>query len=253
MTGNCRFAYAQARVQARFSRLPAEAEWQRLAAARTLAVFLEEARAGGLRDWIKGFSNQSDSHDLEAGVRNLFRETVAEVAGWVPTPWRESLLWVGWLPLLPLLGHLARGGGLPPWVVRDPFLRPLRVEGGGLDPGRLGRAGAGPLAPLPPDPVGVWEAEWARRRPACGRTPARHLDELVRLLREHTVAFRAAPPETAWELRKGLRALAARLFHRRLLQPVGPFLFLLLTALDLERLRAELVTRAVFASGEAAA
>lgn len=253
MTGNYRFAYAQARVQARFSRLPGEAEWQRLAAARNLAVFLEEARAGGLRDWIKGFSNQSDAHDLEAGVRNLFREAVAEVAGWVPTPWRGPVLWVGWLPLLPLLGHLASGGGLPPWVARDPFLRSLRAEGGGLDPGRLDRAGAGPLALLPPDPVREWEAEWARRRPACGRTQARHLDELACLLGAHLVAFREAPPETAWDLRKGLRALAARLFHRRLLQPVGPFIFLLLTALDLERLRAELVTRAVFAGGEVAA
>jgi hypothetical protein len=67
------FAYAQARIQARFASLPSEAEWQRVAASRSLASFLEEARTGCLRDWVKGFSGQSDVHYLEEGLRSLFR------------------------------------------------------------------------------------------------------------------------------------------------------------------------------------
>ena len=245
-----RFAYAQARVQARFARLPADEEWQRLAAARTLAAFLEEARVGALRAWIKGFSGQSNTHDLEAGVRILFRETVEEVAAWVPESWRCAVLWTRWLILLPLLAHLSRGGTVPPWVGRDPFLHRLLGDDGALDPDRLRRAGAGPLAPAPADPVMAWELEWRRRQPACKRELLRPMDDLAKLLGTHEALFRQTRPEATWGLRVELRSRLSLLFHRRLLQPAGPFIFLMLTALDLERLRAELVTRAIFAGGE---
>jgi hypothetical protein len=54
-----------------------------------------------------------------------------------------------------------------------------------------------------------------------------------------------------WELRRELRARLGLLFHRRLREPASPFIFLILTALDLERLRAELVGRALFGTAEA--
>jgi len=252
MTTQVRFAYVQARVQARFARSPTEEEWQTLAAARTLAAFLEEARAGVLRDWIKGFSGQSDTHDLEAGMRIQFRETVEEVAGWVPDPWREAVLWIRWLILLPLLDHAARGGRLPPWVGRDPFLQALRGDEDALDPERLRHAGAGALAQLSEEPTAAWRAEWLRLRPRCKPVFSRQIDELAVLLDSHAATFRAARPETAWRLRRELRTRLSLLFHRRLLQPAAPFIFLMLTALDLERLRAELVSRALFATGERA-
>jgi hypothetical protein len=246
-----RFAYVQARVQARFARFPTEEEWQRLAGARNLATFLEEARVGVLRDWIKGFSAQSDTHDLEAGVRLLFRETAEEVAEWVPAAWREAVLWTRWLTLLPLLDHVAHGGKVPPWAGRDPLLRTLQREDGALDADRLRRAGAGPLADLSADPTGSWSAEWRRRRPPCKGELLRQLDALADSLHAHLTTFRQARPDAAWSLRKELRARLSLLFHCRLLQPVGPFIFLLLTGLDLERLRAELVTRTIYATKEA--
>ena len=92
MSPNLGFAYSQARIQARFAGLPQEDEWQRLAASRTLASFLEEARTGPLRGWVKGFSGQSGVHELEAGVRSLHREMLDEVASWVPTPWKGRRL-----------------------------------------------------------------------------------------------------------------------------------------------------------------
>lgn len=245
MTTSCRFAYAQARVQARFAALPGEDAWQALAAARSLAAFLEDARTGALRDWVKGFSGQSDVHDLEAGVRVQFRETADELARWVPEPWAPALRWTRWLILLPLLDHLARGGSVPGWVRRDAGLARLLGEDGTLDTVRLGRLGAAPLVGSE-DPAGAWLAAWRARWPSCSGEALGNLGALATLLGDHLTAFREAPTRSTWELRGALTARLRHLFHRRLLQPAGVFTYLVLVALALERLRAELVTRVLF-------
>ncbi|MEA3278389.1 MAG: hypothetical protein U9Q81_24460 [Pseudomonadota bacterium] len=250
MTTSSRFAYVHARIQSRFADLPVEEEWQRLAAARTLASFLEEARAGVLREWVKGFSGQSDCHDLERGVRALYGETATDVAGWVPRGWREAVLWTRWLTLLPLLQHLDLGGEMPVWVARDDFLHTLLGADGDLDPHRLADAGAGALLAADRDLPAVWASEWRRRWPPCKPAFLSNMEALSTLIREHGETFIRARPDAAWTLRKSLRARLHLLFHRFLLQPAGPFIYLALTALDLEHLRAALVARALFAGRE---
>jgi len=252
MKTGARFAYAQARLQARLAALPAEEEWQRLAAARTLAGFLEEARNGALRDWVKPFSGQSDTHDLEVGLRALYREQVGQVAAWLPTPWRPAMTWTRWLVLLPLFDHLARGGDTPAWVARDHDLLPLLDEAGDLDRARLSAAGAGALIEAGTEPAAAWAAEWRRRWPPCNRELVRNLEAVSALIAAHLGAFRDSRPGDTWDLRRGLRDRLRPLFHRRLLQPAAPFIYLALAALDMERLRAELVSRALFPSRDVA-
>jgi hypothetical protein len=248
------FAYAQARIQARFARLPAEEEWQRLAASRTLASFLEEARSGPLRDWVKGFSGQSDAHELEAGLRSLYRETLEAVSGWVPAPWRDALSWTRWLMHLPLFAHLGAGGALPGWAARDPDLRFLLCEDGTLDRRRLAAAGVDVLMRPAQGLAAVWIAQWRGRWPRCGHEISRNLLAFTALLTGHVENFRRIPPDAAWSSRKELRERLRLRLHQRMLQPQVPFIYLALTALDLERLRAALVSRALFsAPGQAAA
>ena len=246
----CRFAYAQARIQARYSGLPTDEEWQRLSGSRSLAAFLEEARGGPLRDWVRAFSGQSDCHDLEVGLRALFREQADQVASWLPAPWREAATWTRWLVLLPLFEHLARGAPVPAWVRRDHDLAPLLDDHGQLAPERLRSSGAQVLA-RSEDPASAWLEEWHVRWPSCKREYLRNLMALEALLVGHLDAFRRSRVEAAWNLRKALGERLCRLFHRHLLQPATPFLFLVLAALEMERLRSELVTRALFATGEA--
>ena len=247
------FAYAQARIQARFACLPAEDEWQRLAASRTLASFLEEARLGSLRNWVKGFSGQSDVHDLEAGLRSLHREALEDVCGWVPAPWRDALSWTRWLVHLPLLAHLGAGGVMPAWVLRDPELCVLIGEDGALDPHRLAGAGVDALMRAEQVPAAAWIAQWRCRWPRCGRETARGLEALTALLAGHVENFRRISPEATWSLRKELRERLRLRLHQCTLQPQVPFIYLALTALHLERLRAALVSRALFsAQGEPA-
>jgi hypothetical protein len=258
MTAPCHFAYAQARVQARYAELPWEDAWQRLAAARTLGIFLEEAREGALRAWVRGFSSQSDGHDLERGVRGTWQDEVTRVATWLPQPWQPALLWLHWLPLLPLLAQAERGGTLPVWVGRDRSLQLLRRPDGTLDPAALIQAGGGALvlakseavAGSEKDWVSTWAHEWRRLWPPCSRDFLAHLDGLAALIRTHVSAFPRSG-EAAWPLRRELRERLRLSFHRLSLQPAAAFNYLALLALDLERLRAALMERALFDLGEA--
>jgi hypothetical protein len=258
MIGPCRFAYAQARVQARYAELPGEDAWQRLMAARTLGMFLEEAREGALRAWVKGFSAQSDGHDLDRGVRAIWQDEVIRVAAWLPLPWRPAVIWLRWLPLLPLLAHTGRGGPLPAWVGLDCTLRGLRRPDGTLEPEALIDAGAGALLPVSGDGTAdpaldwasAWAREWRRLWPRCDRRFLTHLDRLAALIRAHAQAFPSVG-EAAWPLRRELRERLRLGFHRLPLQPAAAFSYLALVALDLERLRAALMERALFALPEA--
>ncbi|MCU0833297.1 MAG: hypothetical protein MUC77_02495 [Chromatiaceae bacterium] len=246
MKTSCRFAYVQARVQARFAALPSAEEWQRLAASRSLAAFLEDARSGPLRPWVKALSGQSTSQDVEVGMRVAFQEAVEEVADWVPEPWREAVRWTRWLSLIGLWHHLARGEAAPDWVRQDPLLSPLLNEDGRLDPRGVQAVGVAPLLGGD-DPAAAWAEHWRALWPHCKREFLGHLDALGALLLAHLAAFYQARPESAWGLRLALCGRLRLLFHRRLLQPAGPLIYLALVALELERLRAELVTRALFA------
>ena len=205
-----------------------------------------------MRDWIKPFSGQSDCHDIDVGLRALHRELAEELAEWMPRPWRAATRWTRWLALLPLFEHLARGLDMPAWTARDHDLSGLLDEQGRFDPRRLERHGAAGLLAPGADPGVVWLVQWSQLWPPCRRDYLRTLQSLRELLAAHLETFRRARPEDAWGLRRSLRERLRLRFHQQLLQPASPFVYLALTALDLERLRAELTTRALFATLEAA-
>ncbi len=249
------FAYAQARIQARYAALPAEAEWQRLAGSRSLGAYLEDARVGPLRPWVKGFSALSGAHDVERGLRALAWEQVHEVAAWVPRAWRPAVQWVAWLPFLGVFEQLARARPLPPWAIpwaiQDQRLRALLESGDVPSPKALRQQGLAELA-APGDAEQVasrWAHEWQGRWPASRRGNTAPLEVFSRELGAHLAAFRNASPDSAWGLRRQLRDHLRLRFHQRLLQPLTVFLYLALVLLDLERLRGELLRRCLFSTG----
>jgi hypothetical protein len=240
------FAYAQARMQARCAALPDEAAWGRLAATRTLTACLAEARVLRFGPWVKGFSRHSGVHELERGLRLHFRDAVDALANWVPEGWRAAVAWTRWLPCLPLFAALARGGTPPPWAREDYLLAALLDEAGEPRPAALAQAGLGPLLADGDEVAAAWLREWRGRWPRCGGATRAGLTGFLALLGAHATAFRAAPPSAAWPLRRALRGELQHRFHLSPLQPVTAFIFLALVALDLERLRAELIGRALF-------
>jgi hypothetical protein len=94
----------------------------------------------------------------------------------------------------------------------------------------------------------VWRSEWARRWPEVGSDDAAALEALAQLFERHLPRFVELAAEEAWALRRDLeRAVAAR-FRRHAETPVAAFAWVALVALDLERLRGELVVRAAFSA-----
>lgn len=224
--------YVQAHLQARYGQRPDEAAWQRLAALRGWPAALAWARESAFRVWLDGSSEAGGAQALEAALRRRWRALVMEVARWMPPEWRAAVAWCALLPELPALDHLLAGGEALPWMDGEPTLSALsqghtfaRQPGLSL--------------------VEAWLTEWRRRAPPVDEEDAALIGALERALREHAAAFRVAPPGEAWPLRRRLQARLDALFRRCVLSPAAAFVFLALALLDLERLRAALIPRAL--------
>jgi hypothetical protein len=245
------FGYVQARAQARLAGLPREVDWQRLEATRSLSAFLEEARCTALRPWVAGLSGASDAHDIERAIRAIYRAEVEAVSRWVPENWRAAVRWLQWVPQLPIIRQALSSGEAPAWMARDPFLGSLLSPQGELDPAQLRAAGLGPVVAAIAaggEAGDAWLEGWHARCPSTRGRFRQSLDRLVATLLHHQRQFLATPPDRTWPLRRELDQRLRHLFHTFLLQPAGLFSYLALVALGLERLRAALVVRALFAA-----
>jgi hypothetical protein len=248
MSGS-RIAFAQARIQAAYAALPGEMDWRRLRGARTLAAYLEEARSGPLRALVKGFSAQSDTHAIERGLRASFVEAVYQTSKVSPQPWRPAIDWWRTLPYLPLLVSYSRERGLQGWVAQDPYLAPFADANGHLDRNALSAGGFAALVPHLGDPDAIaehWLRQWNTFTAGIGRGDRAGLRLLSDRLGDHLRRFAAGGLARPWERRSELREALRVDFHRKLMTPVIPFLYLSLLALDLERLRRALLDRACF-------
>lgn len=85
--------------------------------------------------------------------------------------------------------------------------------------------------------LAAWRREWWRRAPRAARR-----DELLRTLGGSLAQHRGLRVEP----RRALCLRLEALYRRATLEPAAAFVFLALSALDLERLRGELVRRASF-------
>ena len=170
---------------------------------------------------------------------------------WVPRPWRAAVAWTAWLPYLPVFEHLAdtaQPKRPPDWASADPRLRALVSDEGEPDPDALERAGLLTLldAPRPDQILARWADGWRSRWPPDRGGWTRDLEAFTARLAAHLSAFRQAAPADAWNLRQALRERLRLQFHQSMLAPVTVYIYLALILLDLERLRAELLRRALF-------
>ncbi|MDP1733757.1 MAG: hypothetical protein Q8L44_05270 [Sulfuritalea sp.] len=216
--------YAQARLQARYGAHPGEAQWRQLGAHRDFVAYLAAARAMPFADWLVGIDDGAGPHEIEQALRRFWRKTVAEVARWLPAEWAPAARWVATLSDLPALAHRERGETLPKGVELDGRLAALAGNKANLE---------------------QWQACWVRLWPQDGEADHGELQQFCSRLRQHLADFTLHDASTAWEVRRALRGRMACAFRRAALQPAAAFLFLLLLALDLERLRADLLLRAV--------
>lgn len=249
--------FAHARIWARHGQRPDEALWRRIEVTRDLAAVLELARGSTLACWLDGIGPDAGVHAIELAMRRHWRERVADVASWMPPAWRRAIEWCAVLVDLPALQHLARGGTPLRWMADDPPLRALLDDHGAVAAPRRPRfdghaAAAAPLRALlgaaQPDPrrlLALWRAEWQHRLPAAAAGRAVET-RLIPLLAAHAQAFGAPHAVDGWALRRSLQARLVMLLRRTLVEPASAFVYLALSALELERVRGELLRRAAF-------
>jgi hypothetical protein len=114
-----------------------------------------------------------------------------------------------------------------------------------------------PTVPARRDLVEDWIAAWRAAWPPRPLRARRSLERLLAAVRQHRRGLEALggaselPGREAWERRRALDAQMQREFRVSLLTPAAVFAHLMLEALDVERLRAELVRRRLFAAEHA--
>ena len=248
MSADPHWGYVQARLQSRHGDRLQEANWHALEAAQTGDAFLERSRATTLHRFTEQVSAGMNSHAIERVLRGMWRAYVNELAGWLPLAWRPAVMWCALLPDLPAIDALLKGDA-PAWTKQDPALA-LFTE---ADPAqRLIALQASPFAPLLPAddniPLGArWARHWRALWPKQSAADQRALNALATAVRSHIDRLtRAGAQETSATHRAELEKTAARLFRRHSASPAAVFAHLVLTALDLERLRGGIVRRRLF-------
>lgn len=213
--------YAQTRMQARYGARPSEEQWQRLFEHREFATYLAAVRTSPLGGWIAGIGDDAGPHEIESALRRQWYAAVAELARWLPDEWRNAVRWTAALIELPARAHRVRGGVLPPGRERE-----------------VTSAAAA-------DDLEAWLAGWVGRWPEGLGDDAAVLRDLRRRIEAHLVEFAGLAPESAWEARRIFAFRLRHSFRELAMRPPVAFIFLLTQALDLERLRGELVARAL--------
>jgi hypothetical protein len=223
--------FAQARMQARHGKRPDAGSWATLHAAITLATLLDNARASSLEPWIAGLDAGCTQDELELLLRERLRGRIAEVAGWMPDAWRPAVLWTRVLLDLPAMQYIARGGAPRRWMRADPAVSPRLADPADEERALHARH--------------LWVEAWRTLWPHGSAEQRAALEELAATVETHLLAFQQAAPDDAASLRTQLQGRLETLFRRDALTPAAAFEHLALLALDAERLRSELVTRAM--------
>lgn len=243
------FAYAQARLQARLGARPGAVVWDRLHALVGLSAWLEQARATPLGHWLASVSPASPPHEIERLLRAHYHRLIDDVARWMPSSWRPAVQWTGIVPDLPALVYLLRGGAAYDWMREEPALRTVAEAVPELRVRALAQGSWADLAAgwrEESSLFATWVEAWYRRLPDDRRGRA-SIEALVAVLRSHRDVFARLAPAQAESARDALARQLVRSFRRGFLAPMAAFAWLLLAALEFERVRGELLTRALFA------
>jgi hypothetical protein len=248
MSAAASFAYMQARVQARHGMRPDARVWSRLQGIVDIGNYLHAAQQTTLAPWVSGLHSIQGSHDIEHVLRRQFRDYIDQVAHWLPARWAGTVRWITHLPDMPALLHLLSGEAAPAWMLDDARLRPLASENASVRSEAmldsewrylvLAREHGMAL-------VDAWVENWQRQWPESTRLHV-GMTHLGNLFLGHIKMLRANHGGTTPQQREFLIPQLHAAFRRYSFQPAAACAHLALVALDLEKLRGELVSRALF-------
>jgi hypothetical protein len=251
MIQNSDFAYAQARIQARYGSRPGDAGWRRLEAVADLPGYLHGLRETSLRAWVRPLTPAATSHDIEAALRLRWSDYVRQISSFSPIPWRPAISWCSVLPALPAIACLQHDDRPPAWLEKDADLTAFEASLRGASTGL--RASTTSSPPEPRQPLAAWAYAWCRLWPRLSGYQAEALARLQDAVGNHLQAMHAGSLRQSGDaLRAELGATFTRYFRRYAGSVVAVFCHLGLTALDVERMRGGLAERRLFPPSHAA-
>jgi hypothetical protein len=228
---------------------PDERSWQLVESQRDLGSFLQVALQNNLKTWVTGLQATDQHHLLESTLLKRYRDYIDDVASWVPALWRMSVAWTKSLTYLPALQHLLRGNTAQAWMLQDPVLKEFTAIHHEQRYAAFRQSEYAPMLTaqreghsLPGEWLRHWQALW----PATPAGQGAGLHLLASTLQQHLLAFPLEAPDTGWRRRQELAHKLGRMFRNYSYQPVAVFVHLLLVALDVERLRGDIMQRRLF-------
>jgi hypothetical protein len=254
MSPQGRFAYAQARLQARLGESATPEMTEHMHAARDLASLLAVVRTTSLRRYASRLAPGLDPHELERHLRGEWVALVDEIASWQPREWRAAVRWLRWLPSLPLLQKLARGGRPAAWARNDPWLgRVVAVE----PVLRAATLAGTPLRPLRAvfeqdehDALAAWLAHWRTSWPR-DRAAASAIDAIASDVAAYGAALREPAVRDSRNAQRALQRRLLRAFRRHPSSVAAAVAFIGLEGLAMLALRGSVLRRAVVDPGPA--
>jgi hypothetical protein len=241
-----RFRYVQSRLQARHGRRPSDGDWRLLEATEDLGGYLQAARRTCYEGWVQHLAADADFHQVESAFRQDWVAYCREVGHWLPDDWVPAVEWVATIVYLPMIVHLAREEPAWRWMRDDDVLAEFAVQDPVVRRQALGLSDFRSLAVAiaeGAEPLATWLDIWLDRSPAGAERErlAALASELVRHLAPSAAAGETTPAQRRIPLQQALN----RLFRRWSGSVGAVFCHLGLIALDVERLRAGLILRAL--------
>lgn len=96
------FTHNQARLATQHALLLPEHEWASIKNVKDFVVFLDMVRNSNLGRWL-GQSAYRHQHDIEIRLRKQFSTYIAHISAWQPEPWQKAMQWCQILLYLPWL------------------------------------------------------------------------------------------------------------------------------------------------------
>lgn len=256
MTSRAKYAFTQARLQAHHGNRPDKELWQHLQAYKELGGYLQYARQTNLRPWVQGLHATQDHNVMESTFIWQLQLHIDAVASWHPYSWQRSIAWLKYLPMLPALQHLLTGHTAPAWMASDDNFK--RYTGSNQEQ-RLLLLQQSEYLPL----VEAWQNGmtlldgwlncWQKLWPHKSVFDRKPLLELVNVVQKHLILFRHSTIDQTWQIREVLDRKLSILFRIHAFHPAAACIHLLLVALDIEHLRADIMQRMLFSENRVVA
>lgn len=243
------FIYTQTRLQARHGMRPDERTWGLVESQKDLVNYLQAARQTYLSQWLSGLQATDNHHFIESTLMQHYRDYILEVSAWVPAEWRKSVQWVVCLTYLPVIQHLLKGNTARSWMLED--ARTKLVTTSGIEQ-RMLYFQQSEFAPLfkywkpGQSLVDAWLEYWRALWPVKKSVQLRSLKAFTGLVEKHRELFDQIPVDRTWQQRENLAFKLTMMFRRYTCLPANVFVHLLLVALDVERIRGDVLQRCLF-------